>query len=378
MVDRARRFEADDLPAVDLAGLAELAGPERRRVDVAHPARDGGEAIGMGDVERRLGDRAIADARAVDEGLVGEIHQIVDDEPIIAFDGDELAVARPGRIVVPVQVGNLGGIGERRIARPYPDEAMTLDDGIGAHAGRGVDRLLRGHERAAAPRVERQPVVAADHLVALQAPQGQRQQAMPARVRQRGGGAVPTTIENDLLAAYRARQQLPPHLAVVGGSIPGVHGKWRSWRPSGFPPFCRCIPSVFLACQFSRCASAFPFGEGARRPRRRSAETGANLSFSRHSGGVRECAPPIVRRRRCAAQADARQSRPRFSGRAVYIDGAGAASAAPFLPFGEPCQEFMERGARAPFFCAGRSASAHSRPLRHSPHNLVVPAPCEP
>src|SRR3954469_381058 len=43
--DGARRLEADDLPAVDVAGLLQLDAPERRRIDVVHPARDGDRVL---------------------------------------------------------------------------------------------------------------------------------------------------------------------------------------------------------------------------------------------------------------------------------------------------------------------------------------------
>ena len=72
----------------------------------------------MGDIERRFGDGVIADAAAMHEGLVRQVHQIVDDQPVIAFDVDGLAVACPGRIVVPVHVGHQRGVGHCRIAHP--------------------------------------------------------------------------------------------------------------------------------------------------------------------------------------------------------------------------------------------------------------------
>ena len=43
-----------------------------------HPARHGHGLVAMGDIERRFGDVVVADAGAVHEGFVGEVHQIVD------------------------------------------------------------------------------------------------------------------------------------------------------------------------------------------------------------------------------------------------------------------------------------------------------------
>ncbi len=71
-----------------LPRLAQLPAPERRRIDIEHPARDGGGALAMRRLERRLGHRPIADRGAVHIGLVGEVHQIVDHQPVVAFGMD--------------------------------------------------------------------------------------------------------------------------------------------------------------------------------------------------------------------------------------------------------------------------------------------------
>ena len=128
-------------------GLPQLRGPERRRLDAAHPARHGHGLVAMGDVERCFGDVVVADAGAVHEGFVGEVHQVVDHEPVVALHVDGLAVAGPLRIVVPVHVRHQRGIGQRRIAHPQPDEAMPLDHGIGAHVGRILLHIGRQSQR---------------------------------------------------------------------------------------------------------------------------------------------------------------------------------------------------------------------------------------
>jgi hypothetical protein len=40
----------------------------------------------------------------MDESFVGEIHQIIDNEPVIAFQRQKLAIAGPSGIVVPTQI----------------------------------------------------------------------------------------------------------------------------------------------------------------------------------------------------------------------------------------------------------------------------------
>ena len=176
----------------------------------------------MGDVERRFGDVVVADAGAVHEGLVGEVHQIVDHEAIIAFHMNGLAVAGPGGIVVPVHVGHQRRVGQRRIAHPEPDEAMPLDHGIGAHAGRGVDGFLRGHEGAAALRIVFQAVIAADDRVAVEPPLGQRHQPVPAGILQRADLAIGLAVHHDMLAADRAGKQRVLEIDVPGGGVPGI------------------------------------------------------------------------------------------------------------------------------------------------------------
>jgi len=72
----------------------------------------------MRDIERGFCDGFIADAATMDERLMREVHQIIDDQPVIAFDMNGLAVSGPGWIVVPVHVRNQRGISHRRIAHP--------------------------------------------------------------------------------------------------------------------------------------------------------------------------------------------------------------------------------------------------------------------
>ena len=209
-------------------GLPQLRRPERRRLDAVHPARHGHGLVAMGDVERGFGDVVIADAGAVHEGLVGQVHQIVDHQPVVALHMNGLAVAGPGRIVVPVHVGHQRRVGQRRIAHPQPDEAMPLDHGIGAHAGRGVDGVLRGHVGAAALRIEFQPVIAADDVVAVEPSLGQRHQPVPAGVLQRAHLSVGLAVHHDMLAADRARKQRVLEIDIPGGGVPGIERE--GWR----------------------------------------------------------------------------------------------------------------------------------------------------
>ena len=111
----------------EAAGLHE--GGRRRRVD--DPARDGDVVLRALHLDLRLVDqRRVADRGLVHEGEMGEIEQVVDDELPVALDVEVLALRAPVRIVEPVEVGDLVGIGERGIAHPDPQPVIALDHRI--------------------------------------------------------------------------------------------------------------------------------------------------------------------------------------------------------------------------------------------------------
>src|SRR5271155_2030503 len=93
--DGARRLKADDLPAVDMAGFAQLRRPEWWRHDVAHPARHCRRTIPVCRDEGRFRDGPIANAATVHEGLVRQIHQVIEHQTIVALYVDGAAIAGP-------------------------------------------------------------------------------------------------------------------------------------------------------------------------------------------------------------------------------------------------------------------------------------------
>ena len=229
-VDRHRRRGGvpDDLPPVDRAlvvGVAvlQVALPERRRVDAEHPLGHRHRPVGVGDLEVGLGQPLVPDAGPVHELLVREVHQVVDDQLVAAVDVDGLAVARPVRRVVHVQVGDQVGIGQRRVTGPHPDVAMPLHHRVGVHGGARVDRLLGRHERRAAVGVVADAVVAAhDLVVAAQLAHGQRRESVPAGVGQGHRPALRRPVHDDRAVRDRLRQQVAAHLVVPCRGVPGV------------------------------------------------------------------------------------------------------------------------------------------------------------
>ena len=135
--------------------------------------------------------------RAVHERLVREVHEVVDDQLVAALEVDELAVAGPLRVVVPVQVGHAVRVGERRVARPHPDEAVPLHHRDScARGAAGLIVFCDGMNDAAALGVVDEPVVAAGDVVALELALRQRHQAVPAGVLERDRLAVLAPVQH--------------------------------------------------------------------------------------------------------------------------------------------------------------------------------------
>ena len=136
-------------------------------------------------------DGVVADAAGMHVGLVRQVHQIVDHQPVVAFEREWSCPRRSirrrrssaSRAPAPGSA-SAGSPGQSQTRR------CRSTTGIGAHAGRRIDRLLRRHERASARRIEHQAVVAAHDLIADQPAHRQRQQPMPAGVLERGDRAV--------------------------------------------------------------------------------------------------------------------------------------------------------------------------------------------
>ena len=60
-------------------------------------------------------------------GFVGQVHEIVDQETIVALDAVIAAIERPFRMAAGPEVRDLVRIRQRRFSDPDPDEAVPLD-----------------------------------------------------------------------------------------------------------------------------------------------------------------------------------------------------------------------------------------------------------
>lgn len=106
---------------------------------------------------------------------MGQVHQVIYEQPVVAFSEHGLFVAFPFGIVVPVHVRHQRWIGERGIARLYLDKAMAFDNRKGPHACRWVQLILRGHSRALTVAAEGEAVIAANELIPVEPAHGKRQ-----------------------------------------------------------------------------------------------------------------------------------------------------------------------------------------------------------
>jgi hypothetical protein len=114
---------------------------------------------------------------------------------------DGLAVPDPSGILVPMEVWHFRGIRERGVTGPYPDEPMPFYHWESSHRRAGIDCFLRRHKRAPPMGIVNDAMVAADHLVTIQATFGQGQEPVPARIFERRYTPVALAIHYDVLAS---------------------------------------------------------------------------------------------------------------------------------------------------------------------------------
>ncbi len=154
-------------------------------------------------------------------GLVGEVHQVVDHEPVVAADMVQPAAVGPFRLFRPFKVVDLIGIGEFLIAGPDPDEAVALFDRVAADAWETA-HALAGHTDGLAFATHLEPVIAADQLAVTDEAERERRAPMRAKIFDCGHLATLAPVEHDLLAANLATQRPGRDLVRGARHIPCV------------------------------------------------------------------------------------------------------------------------------------------------------------
>jgi hypothetical protein len=174
--------------------------------------------------DRRLGDLGGADVPAVQVGLVGEVHEVVDQQAGAGLEGLHAADDGPALLVQPRHPREPGALGLVRVTDEDPDEGVLLHHGVGLQPRGARDALLSRDGDAHAVGAVGEAVVPADDGVAVEVAGllRQREPAVHAAVAHRGDLAGLGPPEQDRLTADGAAEQLATDLAAVRGHVPLV------------------------------------------------------------------------------------------------------------------------------------------------------------
>ena len=173
--------------------------------------------------ERRVGDMLVADGLGVEEGLVGEVEQVVDQELVVALQMQIAAHIGPVRVLVEAHLGDFVRIRQLRVAHPDPGPLPAVDRRKLADGGALGNRRLAGNADARPTRVEGQAVIAALQLVAADHPaEGKGGMAVTAAILEGHRLARLGAVEDHRLAQQSTRQRFRADLVAERGHIPVV------------------------------------------------------------------------------------------------------------------------------------------------------------
>ena len=159
----------------------------------------------------------------MDPGDVGRIEQVVGHVEVVAVERHGLAaIDAPCRVVEILHLENVLRVGLFRLAHPYPEQAVALVNGVGAHLGDMGNTLCTRNAGAGARTVEGQAVIAAFHVVALDAAHGERQLAMGTGIFERGRASVLLAVKHDVYTEDGDGLQLAANLVIPGCDVPGI------------------------------------------------------------------------------------------------------------------------------------------------------------
>ena len=238
----AGRREAADLPAVDRHIVGQALGaqrglPERGRGNVAHEAAGHHLVAVDRGLAGRFVDFLLTDAGAVHIGLVRQVHQVVDHQPVVGLDVVKPAAVGPLGVVVPLHVRDQRRVGLVLVTWPDPDEPVALHHRKAADRGEAADALA-GHGDRLAVATHFQPVVATDQLALADVAQRQRGAAVRAEIFHRRDLALLGPVEHDGLVADGAAQGLFVDFFGRAGHIPGEGGEHACLLGEGFHSVC--------------------------------------------------------------------------------------------------------------------------------------------
>jgi len=154
-------------------------------------------------------------------GFVGQVHQVVDHQAVVALDVKQAAPVGPFIAYRPFQVGDQRRVGLILIAGPDPDESVALDHGI-ALVARETTYPLPWHLQRFPVAAHDQAVIAAHQVAVFDVSQRQRCAAMGAKVLDCHNLVFLAVIENDFFAADLPPERFLRNFIGCAGDVPGV------------------------------------------------------------------------------------------------------------------------------------------------------------
>jgi hypothetical protein len=184
-----------------------------------------------------------AERVGVHEREMGKVAEVVDDQQPVRLVMHIAGKPAPFGIGERRIIDDQTGVGLFGIPRPDPDQVVTFDGRIAAHAQFRRDHVLAGNLDALARRVELHAVIHAPDIVALDAAHRERRRAMATAIVERDDFAARAPIQHDRPLQQHARQLgAVDQFVIPGRDIPGIsqedsvvrHVTLAVWRPACF------------------------------------------------------------------------------------------------------------------------------------------------
>ncbi|MNY15872.1 hypothetical protein D3C86_1491090 [compost metagenome] len=154
-------------------------------------------------------------------GFVGEVHQVIDHQPIVAIDVEQPAAVGPLLADRPFQMMDQRRVSLVLLPGPDPDETVTLFNRVGLVA-RKTPYALPRHFDGLAIATHDQAVVATDQVAVLDIAQRKGGATVWAKILDGGHAPFFATVEDDFFTANLPPQGLGSDLVGGAGDIPGV------------------------------------------------------------------------------------------------------------------------------------------------------------
>ena len=224
--DMARRREMTNLPTVNGHVIGQLIAaqshlPKRRRGDVLHKTAGGDMvAFRFGDA-RHFVDFLLPNRAGMHIGLVGQVHQVIDHQAVVARDVIKPTAISPSRVIEKLKLRNQVFTGLVSLPRPDPDKAIALDHRETANR-RKAPHTLTGHGDGFAFAPHFEPVVATDQVAVFDKPQRKWCATVRTKIFQSDRMPLGATVKHHALATNLATQGLILEVVRHARYVPSI------------------------------------------------------------------------------------------------------------------------------------------------------------